>query len=70
MKDLELDESATIAAAVAKVVEPQVVVVEPVLETAKNPVAVALPTNLTTQPPAKGVGEVTDQATYLPLTLY
>jgi len=46
------------------------VVVEPVLVTAKNPTAVALPTNLTTHPPAKGVGEVTDQATYLPLTLY
>jgi hypothetical protein len=46
------------------------VVVEPVLVTAKNPAAEELPTNLITHSPAKGVGEVTDQATDLPLTLY
>jgi len=44
-------------------------VVLPVFVTAKNPTAEELPTNLITHPPAKGVGEVTDQATYLPLTL-
>jgi hypothetical protein len=38
--------------------------------TAKYPVVVLAPTNLTIQPPAKGVGEVTDQATVLPKTLY
>jgi hypothetical protein len=57
------------APAVAKTVPPQSVVTLPVFVTAKNPTAEELPTNLTTHPPAKGVGEVTDQATYLPLTL-
>jgi len=46
------------------------VVVLPVFVTAKNPAAEVLPTNLTTHPPAKGVGEVTDQATFLPKVLY
>jgi len=32
-------------------------------ETVKNPVADSLPTNLTNHPPAKGVAEVTLQAT-------
>jgi len=36
----------------------------------KYPAVPVLPTNLTTHPPANGVGEVTDQATYKPLTLY
>jgi len=46
------------------------VVVLAVGPTAKNPAALVLPTNLITHPPAKGVGEVTDQVTYLPLVLY
>jgi len=47
-----------------KVVVPQDVVVLVVSVTAKNAVVSTLPTNLTVHPPAKGVGEVTDQATY------
>jgi len=58
------------APAVDKTVPPQSYVTLPVFATLKNPTAEELPTNLTTHPPAKGVGEVTDQATYLPLTLY
>lgn len=70
MKDLALETSTTIVPAVANTLVPQVVVALAVGVTAKNPTAAVLPTNLTTHPPAKGVGEVTDQATYLPLTLY
>jgi hypothetical protein len=70
MTDL-LVTSTVMAVVYSNTVPPQSVVT--LLETAvtaKNPAVSVLPTHLTTHAPAKGVGEVTDQTTYLPLTLY
>lgn len=70
MTDLLLT-STVMAVVYAITVPPQsVVTLLATGETAKNPAVSTLPTHLTTHAPAKGVGEVTDQVTDLPLTLY
>jgi len=64
MRDLLLSSLAKFPAADITVPPQSVVTLLATGVTAKNPAALVLPTNLTTHPPAKGVGEVTDQATY------